>query len=80
MQTRTFIFRFIEADPSGSSHSAYSLILQLLQFLNNPLFYQIQNTVKLTFCLQSHTATTAALLAQVSIRAARFCQQKLFLV
>ena len=67
-------------DPSGSnsSHFAYSLVLQLLQFLNNPLFHQIQNTVKLTFCLQSHTATTTALLTQVSIRAAHFCQQKPF--
>ena len=65
-------------DPAGSdsSHSANSFILQLLQFLNNPLFHQIQNTVKLAFCLQSHTATTTALLTQVSIRAARFCQQK----
>ena len=67
-------------DPSGSnsSHSAYSLILQLLQFLNNPLFHQIQNTVKLTFCLQSHTATTTALLTQVSIQVSGFCQQKPF--
>ena len=66
----------MEVDPSGSnsSHSAYSLILQLLQLLNNQLFHQIQNTVKLTFCLQSDTATTTALLTQVSIRAARFCQ------
>ena len=70
----------MEVDPSGSnsSHSAYSLILQLLQFLKNPLFHQIQNTVKLTFCLQSHTATTTALLMQVSIQAACFCQQKPF--
>ena len=48
-------------------------------FLNNPLFHQIQNTVKFTFCLQSHTATTSALLTQVSIWAARFCQRNLFL-
>ena len=72
----------MEVDPSGSnsSHSTYSLILQLLQFLNNQLFHQIQNTVKLTFCLQLHAATTTAfkLLTQVSTRAARFCQQKPF--
>ena len=57
-------------------YSAYSLILQLIQFLNNPLSHQIQNTVntvKLTFSLQSHTTTTTALLTQVSIQAARFC-------
>ena len=48
-------------------YSAYSLILQLIQFLDNPLSHQIQNTVKLTF-LQSHTTTTTALLTQVSIR------------
>ena len=30
------------------------------------------------FCLQSHTATATALLTQVSIWAARFCQQKTF--
>ena len=80
VQTRTFIFRFMEVDPSGSnsSHFAYSFILQLLQSLNNPLFHQMQNTVKLTFCLQSHTATTTALLTHISIRAARFCQQNLF--
>ena len=70
----------MEVDPSGSnsSQSAYSLILQLLQFLNNPLFHQIKNRVKLMFCLQSHTATTTALFTQVSIWAARFCQQKPF--
>ena len=69
----------MEVDPSGSnsSHSAYSLILKLLQFLNNPLFHQMQNTVKLTFCLQSHTATTA-LVTQVSIRATRFLSAKTF--
>ena len=61
-----------------SAHSAYCLILQLIQFLDNPLFHQIQNTVKLTFSLQSHTTTTTALLTQVSIRAARFCYQKPF--
>ena len=55
------------------SSSTYSLTLQLIQFLNNPLSYQIQNTVKLTFSLQSHSTTTTALLTQVSIRAARFC-------
>ena len=54
-------------------YSAYSLILQLIQFLDNPLSHRIQNTVKLTFSLQSHTTTTTALLTQVSIRAARFC-------
>ena len=54
-------------------YSAYSLILQLIQFLDNPLSHQIQNTVKLTFSLQSHTTTTTALLTQVSIQAARFC-------
>ena len=72
----------MEVDPSGSnsSHSAYSLILQLLQFLNNPPFHQIQNTVKLMFCLQSHTATTTALLTQVSIRATRFVSKNIFLV
>ena len=37
------------------------------------LFHQVQNTVKLTFYLQSHTTTTTALLTQVSIRAACFC-------
>ena len=59
-------------------YSAYSLILQLIQFLDNTLSHQIQNTVKLTFSLQSHTTTTTALLTQVSIRAVRFCQQKPF--
>ena len=54
-------------------YSAYSLILQLIQFLDNPLSHQIQNTVKLTFSLQSHTTTTTALLTQISIRAACFC-------
>ena len=54
-------------------YSAYSLILQLIQFLDNPLSHQIQNTVKLTFSLQSHTTTATAFLTQVSIRAARFC-------
>ena len=54
-------------------YSAYSLILQLIQFLDNPLSHQIQNTVKLTFSLHSHTTTTTSLLTQVSIRAARFC-------
>ena len=54
-------------------YSAYSLILQLIQFLDNLLSHQIQNTVKPTFSLQSHTTTTTALLTQVSIRAARFC-------
>ena len=49
-------------------YSAYSLILQLIQFLDN-LSHQLQNTVKLTFSLQSHTTTTTALLTQVSIRA-----------
>ena len=44
-----------------------------LLLLANPLFQQTQNTVKLTFSLQSHTTTTTALLTQVSIRAARFC-------
>ena len=29
--------------------------------LNNLLFHQIENTVKFTFCLQSDTATTTAL-------------------
>ena len=29
-------------------YSAYSLILQLTQFLDNPLSHQIQDTVKLT--------------------------------
>ena len=53
-------------------YSAYSLILQLIQFLDNPFSHQIQNTVKLTF-LQSRTTTTTALLTQVSIRATRFC-------
>ena len=53
--------------------SAYSLILHLIQFLDNLLYHLIQNTVKLTFSLQSHTTTTSALLTQVSIRAARFC-------
>ena len=53
-------------------YSAYSLILQLMQFLDNPLSHQIQNTVKLTFSLQSHTTTTTALLTQVSIRVACF--------
>ena len=42
------------------------------------LFHQIQNTVKLTFSLNSHTTTTTALLTQVSIQAARFCWQKPF--
>ena len=54
-------------------YSGYNLILQLLQFLDNPLSHQIQNTVKLAFSLQSHTTTTTALVTQVSIRAARFC-------
>ena len=54
-------------------YSAYSLILQLIQFLDNLLSHQIQNTVKLTFSLQSHTTTTTALLTQVSIRAVHFC-------
>ena len=54
-------------------YCAYSLILQLIQFLDNPFSHQIQNTVKLTFSLQSHTTTTTALLTQVSIWAARFC-------
>ena len=54
-------------------YSAYSLILQLIQFLDNSLSHQIQNTVKLTFSIQSHTTTATALLTQVSIRAARFC-------
>ena len=38
-------------------YTAYSLILQLIQFLDNPLSHQIQNTVKLTFSLHSHTTT-----------------------
>ena len=53
-------------------------MLQLIQFLDNPLFHHIQNKVKLTFSLQSHTTTTTALLTQVSIRATCFCQQKPF--
>ena len=40
----------------GRCYSAYSL--QLIQFLDNSLSHQIQNTVKLTFSLQSHTTTT----------------------
>ena len=43
-------------------YSAYSLILQLIQILDNLLSHQIQNTVKLTVSLQSHTTTTTALL------------------
>ena len=61
-------------------YPAYSLILQLIQFLDNPLSHQIQNTVKLTFSLQSPTTTTTALLTQVSIRAAHFVSKNLFLV
>ena len=56
-------------------YAAYSLILQLIQFLDNldnPLSHQIQSTVKLTF-VQSHTTATTALLTQVSIWATRFC-------
>ena len=49
-----------------------------MQFLDNPLFHWIQNIVKLTVSLQSHTTTTTALLTQVSIRATRFCYQKPF--
>ena len=58
---------------SACCYSAYSLILQLIQFLDNPLSHQIQNTVKLTLSLQSHTTPTTALLTRVSIRATRFC-------
>ena len=54
-------------------YSAYSLILQLIQFLDNLLSHQIQNTVKLTFSLKSHTTTTTVILTQVSIRATCFC-------
>ena len=43
-----------------------------LLLLDNPFFHHIQNKVKLTFSLQSHTTTTTALLTQVSIRAAYF--------
>ena len=46
---------------------AYSLTLQLIQFLDNLLSHQIQNTLKFTFSLESHTTTTTALLTQVSI-------------
>ena len=53
-------------------YSAYSLILQLIQFLDNLISHQIKNTVKLSF-LQSHTTITTALLTQFSIWAARFC-------
>ena len=53
-------------------YSAYSLILQLIQFLDNPFPIKC-NTVKLTFSIQSHTTTTTASLTEVSIRAARFC-------
>ena len=63
--------RFIK--PScACCYSAYSLILQLIQFLHHPLSHQIQSTVKLTFSVQSHPTTTTALLTQISIRAARF--------
>ena len=48
-------------------YSAYSLMLQLIQFLDNPLSHQIQNAVKLTFSLQSHTTTTTALLFHIII-------------
>ena len=57
---------------------AYSIILQLIQFLDNPLSHQIQNTVKLTFSLQSHTTTSTALLTQVSILLRSFLLAKTF--
>ena len=49
-------------------YSAYSVILQLIQFLDKLLSHKIQNTVKLTFSLQSHTTTTTALLVESLIR------------
>ena len=63
---------------NGKVHSNWALsslavLAVVLQFLDNLLSHQIQNTVKLTFSLLSHTTTTTALLTQVSIRAARFC-------
>ena len=63
---------FIKPSFACCYNSAYSQILQLIQFLDNPLSHEIQNTVKLTFSLHSHTTTTTALLTQVSIQAARF--------
>ena len=72
-ETKTSISLSLIKSSCVCCYSAYSLILQLIQFLDNLLSHQIQNTVKLTFSLQSHTTTTTALLTQVSIRAARFC-------
>ena len=44
--------------PSCACFILLTVILQLIQFLDNSLSHQIQNTVKLTFSLQSHTTTT----------------------